>query len=149
MENMIEVFKSYDIICLQEAFDTFTHRQHELCILMDKAGFNYMTVSEKPGICEPKLVDGGIIIFSKYPIIKSEFFDYGIMGQSDGLSKKGVLYARIKISKNNTENDDVFLNVFSTHLQASYQDLTLTRKTGVYFIQFEQIIKLRLSLIHI
>ena len=95
--DMVEEFKKYDVISLNEAFDTFTHRQHELCVRLDKAGFKYMVSSPKPGLCETKLIDGGVIIFSKFPIVDTKFFDYGTMGQSDGLTKKGVLYCRILI----------------------------------------------------
>lgn len=98
LEDMIRAFKAYDIVCLQEAFNTFTHRQHELCTKMASAGFNYMSRSPDPDFCEFKLIDGGLLVFSKFPIIESEFFDYGTMGQSDGLTKKGVLYSRVQIT---------------------------------------------------
>jgi hypothetical protein len=59
-----------------------------------------VATSDKPGIFEPKMIDGGIAVLSKHPIVDSKFYDYGTMGQSDGLSKKGILYCRIEITKN-------------------------------------------------
>jgi hypothetical protein len=94
---MIQEFKKYDVVSLNESFDTFTHRQHELCVRMEEAGFKYVASSTKPGLCESKMIDGGVIVFSKFPIIDTKFFDYGTMGQSDGMSKKGILYCRIMI----------------------------------------------------
>ena len=42
---------------------------------------------------------------SKFPIVESNFYDYGTMGQSDGLSKKGILYCRIQIEVPEDENE--------------------------------------------
>ena len=97
MEQMITAFQDYHIVCLQECFDTFTHRQFELITKLGQAGFKYVSSSDKPGLCEPKMIDGGIVVLSKFPIVESKFYDFGTMGQSDGLSKKGLLFCRIKI----------------------------------------------------
>ena len=102
---MIAAFEDYDIICLQECFDTFTHRQFDLIEKLEKAGFKYVNTSDKPGFCEPKMIDGGIVVMSKFPIVESNFYDYGTMGQSDGLSKKGILYCRIQIEVPEDENE--------------------------------------------
>jgi endonuclease/exonuclease/phosphatase family metal-dependent hydrolase len=107
LDDMVIDFKDFDIVCLQECFDTFSHRQFELITKLGDAGFKYVSTSDKPGLCEPKMIDGGIVILSKYPIVESKFYDYGTMGQSDGLSKKGLLYARIRIvNKTNQDSGD-------------------------------------------
>jgi endonuclease/exonuclease/phosphatase family metal-dependent hydrolase len=53
---------------------------------------------------------------SRYPITLHKTFLYKNAVQSDKLSYKGVIYTKIEIKK------DFHLNLFSTHLQASYKD---------------------------
>jgi endonuclease/exonuclease/phosphatase family metal-dependent hydrolase len=110
LEDMISAFKDFDILCLQECFDTFSHRQFELLTKLSEHGFKYVNTSTNPGLCEPKLIDGGIVVVSKFPIVESKFYDFGTMGQSDGLSKKGLLYCRICIDsgkRKDLENTEV------------------------------------------
>ena len=58
------------------------------------------------------IVNGGILIFSKHPIVQQDYTIFGdkCMG-TDCFAAKGVSYARIK-------KGDLFVNVFGTHLQA-------------------------------
>lgn len=105
LEDMVSAFKEFDILCLQELFDTFSHRQFELISKLESVGFKYVSTSTKPGLFEPKMIDGGITVVSKHPIVDSKFYDYGTMGQSDGLSKKGVLYCRVKVAR--TEDSEI------------------------------------------
>ena len=101
LHDIVNAVKDFDIIAIQEAFDTFTHRQHEFICAMHSEGFTHVASSDKPGLCESKLIDGGIVVFSKWPIVASKFYDFGTIGQSDGLSKKGVLYCRIVVQSGN------------------------------------------------
>jgi endonuclease/exonuclease/phosphatase family metal-dependent hydrolase len=63
---------SYDIVCLQEVFDNFTHRKHELLIWAKKLGFNYFAHLPNPDFTSDFIVDGGLLILSKFPILFSE-----------------------------------------------------------------------------
>ena len=153
MLEMLTKFQDYDIICLQEMFDTFSHRQYEFVSLLQQSGFQYVSISDSPNFCEGKLIDGGLVLASKYPIIESEFLNFGNMGQSDGLSKKGVLYCRIQIDTEDNLSEDklinsqnksaVYFNLFLTHTQASYPELTKKKITGTFFIQFDQVLQMR------
>ena len=103
----------YDIICLQEVFDNFTHRNSALCEKAWRKGFRYMARSPAPSFTDKELIDGGLVILSKYQILDSDFcaFKHGIF--SDSLTKKGVLYVRIKLQGG-------LLHLFTTHDQAHY-----------------------------
>ena len=107
--------KEYDIICFQEMFDTFHNRKKIMIQQAFNNGFFYSLSSPTPSFFSRYLIDGGLLILSRFPIVehKSISFDYGVM--SDGMSMKGALYARIKIRNN-------YLCLFTTHLQASYFD---------------------------
>ncbi len=52
---------------------------------------------------------------------------------SDGLTKKGVLYARIKLPKG-------YLNVFSTHTQASYVEAKLEDEIPSYVMRLKHLV---------
>ena len=164
MQDMIKHFEPFDVVCLQECFDTFNHRQFEFLSMIEESGFRYTSISPGAGFCEGKLIDGGLVVISKYEIVESHFMDYGVMGQSDGLSKKGILFCRIAIPEEvviETEMSDThlinreleemvdsnqncrFINVFCTHTQANYFTLTPKQVKGCFYIQFDQILRIR------
>lgn len=107
----------FDIICLQEVFGLLNSRKTRLLRSAKDAGFHYNVHSPSPALFSSNLVDGGLVILSRYPIICSEFqpYPYGVF--SDALSQKGILYAQIKVK-------DGILHLFSTHTQASYNGET-------------------------
>ena len=61
------------------------------------------------------MIDGGLLVLSRFPIIETEFktYNYGVL--SDALSQKGVLYCKIDIHGR-------ILHLFQTHTQATYLD---------------------------
>ena len=73
---------------------------------------------DPPSLFSSSPIDGGLLILSRFPIVKSEFrpFNYGI--GSDALTLKGVLYALININGR-------YLHLFQTHTQASYFNETV------------------------
>jgi endonuclease/exonuclease/phosphatase family metal-dependent hydrolase len=113
MYEFIKHFPQFDIICLQEMFGTFNSRKHDLIRFAVKSGFFFFVDTPSPSFLSKYLVDGGLVILSRFPIIESAFipFKYGVL--SDSLAQKGVLYAKIEIK-------NTILHLFTTHLQASY-----------------------------
>ena len=110
MKNSMQHF---DVICLQELFRLFSRRRHKMVYSAIKKGFLFHVSAPSPPLFSRYLVDAGLTILSKQPIVKSEFraFRYGIL--ADGLSQKGILYAKIQINNR-------FLHLFNTHTQDSY-----------------------------
>ena len=68
------------------------------------------------------VLDGGIIIVSKYPIKKAREIIYKDSKASDKHAKKGAVYA--KINKNGKN-----YHIFGTHTQASYDNVTQYSET--------------------
>lgn len=63
------------------------------------------------------IVDSGLVILSKYPIVESGFMPFANKGTgADLVAEKGCLWAKIELKK------DVFVHVFNTHPQANYGD---------------------------
>ena len=105
--------QSYDLICLQEMFASFSSRKEKLKKAAREMGFFYMAESPNPGWLEGSLVDGGLLVLSKYPIVQTDFETYSDSMDTDSLSQKGCLYTQVSV-------DTKTFHVFSTHMQASY-----------------------------
>jgi endonuclease/exonuclease/phosphatase family metal-dependent hydrolase len=77
-----------------------------------KVGFEYYISSPSKGILNAQ-VDGGLMILSKYPIVKTQKLTYKRGIAIDRFSAKGAIYAKIAVQPT------VHIHVFTTHLQSS------------------------------
>jgi endonuclease/exonuclease/phosphatase family metal-dependent hydrolase len=113
LADIIKLLDGFDIICFQEMFATFNNRRQELIKYANKSGLFFYSCSPSPSFFSKFLVDGGLLILSRFPIVESEYkpFHYAVL--SDSLANKGVLFAKIRIKNS-------YLLLFNTHLQASY-----------------------------
>lgn len=114
-----------DVACFTEAFDDAARESH-LIPAMVAAGFPYRTeILNEPGGILPFPVNGGAIIFSRWPIEVEDEIEFAECGQSsaDCLASKGVKYARInKLGKR--------YHIFGTHMDAgSDADDIFARRT--------------------
>jgi len=105
------VIHSYDIICLQEFFAYGTSRQAKFLAYAKNAGFEYSLTLNSKNLINTS-IDSGLVIISRYPIIKSERLTFKRGIKTDRFYSKGALYAKILCSPNRE------LNVFNTHLQS-------------------------------
>ena len=118
LKDFIDQLKNFDIICFQELFTTLNDRKHRMIREGATQGLKYYLAPKVPSFFSKYLVDSGLLILSRYPILEHDFYEYFINVSGDATTDKGVLYVKIKIKKNN------FLFLFNTHLQASYFDDT-------------------------
>ncbi|CAI2370288.1 unnamed protein product [Moneuplotes crassus] len=112
-EEYLKLLDNYDIICNQELFTGLNSRKERFISHAKKLGFIDHVVSTKPKLFEHFVIDSGLCIVSRFPIIKTAEMTYSRYAYSDSMSQKGALYARIKIGKST-------LHLFNTHLQANY-----------------------------
>ena len=106
----------YDIVCFQELFGSLSGRRTTFLKACASAGHaNYIT---SPQPSWKFLIDGGLVIVSKYPIVESEWRPFAPGCHSDRLAEKGVLYAKIEISSAR----NIYVHVFNAHTQSSYND---------------------------
>jgi endonuclease/exonuclease/phosphatase family metal-dependent hydrolase len=113
-----------DVVCFVEAFDDGP-REDFLIPAMQAAGFPYRTgILNAPGLI-PIPTNGGVIIFSRWPIETVEEIDFAECGQAaqDCLANKGVKYAKVnKMGKR--------YHIFGTHMDAGSQaDDIFARRT--------------------
>jgi len=132
-ERLAEFFKimdEYDIICLQEVFGTFNSRKYRLIKQAIKKGFYFIESSPDPSFFSHFIIDGGLVILSKFflkkikkwiqnifffrfPIKNSELCFFEHSDFPDALTFRGSMYVKI----------DVFgetLHLFTGHTQATY-----------------------------
>jgi endonuclease/exonuclease/phosphatase family metal-dependent hydrolase len=113
LEDFCKELYNFDIICFQEIFGTMNSRKQSLIRAATKTGFFFYVDTSSPSFLSKYLVDGGLLILSRFPIVSYAYypFQYGVI--SDSLAEKGVIYTKIMVR-------DCYLHIFTTHLQASY-----------------------------
>jgi len=116
LNDFYQQLENYDIICFQELFTTLNDRKHRMIQEGSRQGLKYYLAAKVPSFFSRYLIDSGLLILSRYPIIEHDFYEYYMNISGDSPSNKGVLYAKIEIKKH------LFLFLFNTHLQSSYFD---------------------------
>ena len=122
----------YDIICLQEVFSALSNRRKKIIESALEQKFRYIAESPDPPLFSGCILDCGLLILSKHPILETEFFPYSESIHPDRASYKGLLYAKIQIQ-------NTIINVFTTHLQSKhpttsskkYLDYRLVRRSQI------------------
>ncbi|KDO34655.1 hypothetical protein SPRG_00718 [Saprolegnia parasitica CBS 223.65] len=102
----------YDIVCLQELFVGGSGRQPDLVRYAAQCGLAHHAGSVYPSLWSRKLMDGGLLILSRYPIVRHGQWVFTRGRGSDGVCAKGVVYAQLQVDASST------LHVFTTHTQA-------------------------------
>jgi hypothetical protein len=107
------VISSFDIICLQEVFETFSSRKNFIKTEAAKKGFIYTHQGPRPSPFRGTFIDSGLLILSRFPILECDHVTYSIGIDVDKLSAKGAIYVKVNVYGR-------VVHVFTTHLQASY-----------------------------
>ncbi|OHT09748.1 Endonuclease/Exonuclease/phosphatase family protein [Tritrichomonas foetus] len=115
---LVERLVDYDFVCLNESFHFGSDVANEFMETMKTKGFKYIVTSRRVPILSKFVIDSGVMILSKYPIVDTDSVTYSDGCNYDGFAAKGCVYAKIQISKKQ------HINVFATHLQASYTVVT-------------------------
>jgi len=112
IDQLYQFLRKYDICLLQECYINAFYNNTTLC---DKFKNFYIVHSGVNRLLNIKLIDSGLIILSKYPIIKKYFkpFDNYKLLTTDMLADKGFINVKIKVGSN-------IISIYNTHLQASY-----------------------------
>lgn len=119
-----KVLNDFDIICNQEVFSGMNCFKGNLIAMSAKAGFIYKVVPSKPNFWSKHLIDSGLLILSRFPIVDKEELIYKKFLQDCSPSSKGALYAKIEIGGS-------YLHLFNTHLQANYFHSSYVYKRGI------------------
>ncbi|MCF8258265.1 MAG: T9SS type A sorting domain-containing protein [Flavobacteriales bacterium] len=114
-----------DVVVFEELFDDVPRESHMIPAMAD-VGFIYHTEILNPNnSIIPIPWNGGVIIFSRWPIEFEDDFDFSLCGQAsqDCLANKGIKYARVnKLGKK--------YHIFGTHMDAGGEaDDILAKRT--------------------
>lgn len=107
---------NFDIVAMQELFGTFSGRRDTFLKSCAESGHSHYVTSPKPSW--KFLIDGGLAIVSKYPIVESEWRPFAPGMHSDRLAEKGILHAKVALNV----DLGLYLHVFNAHTQSSYND---------------------------
>ncbi|RHY39734.1 hypothetical protein DYB34_004388 [Aphanomyces astaci] len=113
LEFIMRKVIQYDVVLLQEMFAIGSSRLHRLLSFANDHGLAYHAGSVYPSLWSRQLVDGGLLILSRYPICQTKSHQFRDSCGSDALAAKGVVYAQLQI-----ESQGTLLDVFTTHTQA-------------------------------
>ena len=112
------VLPAYDIVCLQEMFNMPLSSRRRLFVEEARAlGYHWSHHSSRTYSFSPT-IDGGLLVLSKLPIVKTDIFNFSTAAFADWYASKGVLYCLIQVGP----NDGHFIHLFCTHLQATYDE---------------------------
>eukprot|EP00906_Rhabdomonas_costata_P033707 RCo047481 len=105
-----EVMPRYDVLCLSEVWKAYfpvlpcmnrcldSFRRPERLLEAAKAhGFDYVVRSAAPTLWSGKIWDSGLMILSRYPILKSSTMVFSSGLGAERLLANGALYARIAL----------------------------------------------------
>uniref|UniRef100_A0A6B2L9E7 sphingomyelin phosphodiesterase n=1 Tax=Arcella intermedia TaxID=1963864 RepID=A0A6B2L9E7_9EUKA len=126
----LEKLNNYSVVALQELFSLGNTRQQRLISYAKDHGFPYHLKSIPPPLLSRKFIDAGLLILSRYPIIRSGGHIFTSGNQIDFYAAKQILYAQIAFppaggppgrAEGGAEGGPR-LHLFTLHLQASYYD---------------------------
>lgn len=115
VNELLRHIKPYDVVCLQECFTgVYNSKQARLECLAKFGGYSIVTCGG-PAMQSAKLLDSGLVICSRYPVLESRFTPFMQSCRVDQYANKGILYAKL-------DSPVGHLHVYNTHLQASYEE---------------------------
>ena len=104
----------YDVIGLQELFGGPSGRRDAVLAYAKSVGLRYHAGPFPPRLLSRRLIDGGCVLLSRYPLARVHFHEFRHHLFPDSVASKGVLSAEVLLGSN------ALLHVFVTHLQAGY-----------------------------
>ena len=126
---LAEQLSEYDVICLNEAYSYVGSPVVPFIKTMKSKGFKYVKRLPPASIMSFELVDGGVLVLSKYPILQHDTLTYELNVGNDMVVAKGMLYVRVQTGPG------THVHVFATHLQRTYKNSYLDCRT----VRFSQL----------
>lgn len=113
-----KTFDEHDIICFQEVYGTLSLYCNKIIEYAKHKEFHWFIVPEKPKFFSIKMMDSGLLILSKYPIIYANTvpFQSGLI--KDRFAQKSFQYCIIDTFKKDNKK---YLHLINTHLQSEYK----------------------------
>ena len=133
--STISEMKDFDVVCITEAFTSFNSPVKWFINKMKELGYINIIRLPSVGLSTLEICDGGVILFSKLPILDYDTRVFSISTGQDMLIAKGAIYAKIQT----TENDSIY--VVGTNLQ-SYEPNSISECQSVRMSQLREIMSM-------
>ncbi|CAK0893429.1 unnamed protein product [Prorocentrum cordatum] len=134
LSRFVEHLSRYDVVCLQEAFGSFSHRIDWLVGAAREQGFHEFHRSTT-NVWPRYFIDGGLMIMSRLPIVARSATTFEPGTYIDRLTAKGALHAKVRCG-----TAGPFLHVCTTHLQSTYNEETFRQSSRVRRSQIGQLV---------
>jgi endonuclease/exonuclease/phosphatase family metal-dependent hydrolase len=115
---LLDQIRDYDVVCLNEAFQFGSHIVDTFVNKSEDFGFRYVVSGATVPLLSRKVLDSGVLILSKYPILVTDAVVFEDGCSYDSFAAKGAVYAQIGVGR------DRRIHIFASHLQASYRVVT-------------------------
>jgi endonuclease/exonuclease/phosphatase family metal-dependent hydrolase len=128
----------FDVICLQEMFG-FASRRRTVAIERAKLlGFSYHAFpsTSMRHLLKGKIIDSGLLVLSRYPIVSSRTCVYDHGCDVDALTNKGALHVTVDVHGR-------MVDFITTHLQASYVHKSEAQNAKSVQVRQNQVAQLR------
>jgi hypothetical protein len=112
------ILGSHDVYCLQEVFETMSYRKARIIKAAVAKGYLHIAESPSPRFFSTYLIDGGLLVLSRLPILENQFRTYSVRELPDSYSQKGLLYCKLLVH-------GAFVHIITTHTQSSHLGTTV------------------------
>jgi endonuclease/exonuclease/phosphatase family metal-dependent hydrolase len=112
---LLSKLDDYDVVVLSECFAFVGSPVSSFIAAMKDKGFIYWARTPPVPLLTPCVVDGGLIVFSKLPILDTEVKVFDLLYGLDTWIAKGCVYARIQTGPG------THVHLFAIHPQANYR----------------------------
>ncbi|CAE7384023.1 unnamed protein product [Symbiodinium sp. CCMP2456] len=123
--RFVEHLARYDLLCLQEVYGAFSQRRDWLINVAKRFGLKD-SYRSSTGVRPRFIVDGGLLILSRLPIVFKSSLTFDPGTSLDRFSAKGALYAKVQCGPTGP-----FLHVCTTHLQSTYSEDSLQSSQAI------------------
>ena len=134
-KELLKLVKNYDVVSVNEIHSSTCNNVASFVQGMKDLGFKYVVGLPNIDISSLELVDGGVLLFSKLPILKHDSYKFALSSGQDMFVGKGSVYAQIQTTP--TES----IHVVATNLQ-SLSDNSIPECQSVRMNQLRETVRL-------
>ena len=134
-DELLKLVKEFDVVAVNEIHSSVSNNVARFVKGMRDLGFIYSVGLPNIEYSTLELVDGGLILFSKLPILHSDSVKFALSSGQDMLVGKGTVYAKIQTTAEN------YIHVLATNLQ-SLSDNSIPECQSVRMNQLRETVRL-------
>ena len=134
-QELLKLVKDFDVVAVNEIHSSVSNNVVAFVKGMRELGFKYSVGLPNIEYSTLEVVDGGLILFSKLPILKSDTIKFALSSGQDMLVGKGTVYAQIQTTPEN------YIHVLATNLQ-SLSDNSIPECQSVRMNQLRETLRL-------